>query len=106
MEWLLALAERFKDEEGMLHRSMPKHVEKIMAKKRVLLFIHLLRVCGVHDHSFEQGLVHGFDLVGDVSMSGMFQEQFLAAEVERGDLIGKVGSFGELFKAGVPEDDD
>eukprot|EP00971_Amphidinium_carterae_P263122 5220373-Amphidinium_carterae.1 len=75
-----------------------------MKGKRIRLFIHLLRGCGVNDAAFERGLVEGFDLVGDISDSEMFERRRLVAELTREDLLNnaseKTEHFQRMFRAG------
>eukprot|EP00971_Amphidinium_carterae_P136406 2702872-Amphidinium_carterae.1 len=59
--------------EKTLHNEMPAHVKKVMSSKKILLYEALLKEAGVECDYLNQGLRNGFDLLGVVPDSGLFQ---------------------------------
>jgi hypothetical protein len=85
------LQQRAKDleaEETKFHSSLPKHLQKVLRGKRLLLFKQLLEEAGYPDTSLADDIAKGFDVVGDTPRSGIFQRQLKPALTSVAELKG------------------
>ena len=63
------------DEEVALHAQLPKHLARVLKGKRMLLFEQLLKGISYSDSKVAVEMRSGFQLVGWVPRSGVFEEK-------------------------------
>ena len=71
----LARALSLKEDEDNLKSELPDHCRRVLYKKRLLLFGELLAEVGHPDTAIASQMAGGFDLVGRIPMSGVFNKR-------------------------------
>lgn len=84
-KWL-SWARELSGDEKRLHASLEAGVEQVLEKKRLLLLERLASSIGWEDREILQLMRNGFDLVGTVPSSGVFDVEHKPAELSVGDL--------------------
>jgi hypothetical protein len=69
-----AIAASLADEEMKLHKAMDPDIERIMAKKKLLLFKRMAKDVGSKDKNLMLRLVSGFQITGELDFTGELEE--------------------------------
>ena len=73
-------------EEMAYHATLPKHLQRVLKGKRILLFKQLLQESNYPDTSLAEDIAKGFDVVGVTPKSGVFQRKLKPALIGVSEL--------------------
>ena len=79
-------AKELEDNEKQIKSAMPKHLSRILAPKRILLWSEMLKEAGYPDPGVVDELINGTELVGTVPASGIFETKFKPADMSVAQL--------------------
>ena len=79
-------AKELEDNERQIKSAMPKHLSRILAPKRILLWSEMLKEAGYPDPGVVDELINGTELVGTVPASGIFGTKFKPADMSVAQL--------------------
>eukprot|EP00435_Cladocopium_sp_Y103_P067691 s116_g30.t1 len=85
--WLQKACE-LKEQEASLHDSMPPHLRKILGKKKLLLWKHILFSLDYKDAKIIDEVISGFQLTGWANESGVFDRRVRSAGLTVDQLSG------------------
>ena len=85
--WLRKAAE-LRKEEAELHQALPDHLKKILSRKKLLLWKHILVSLEYEDAKIIDEIIDGFSLTGWASESGVFDKRVRAATMTVDQLSG------------------
>eukprot|EP00435_Cladocopium_sp_Y103_P007598 s2738_g2.t1 len=85
--WLQKACE-LKEQEARLHESMPPHLRKILGKKKLLLWKHMLVSLGYKDAKIIDEVISGFQMTGWANESGVFDRRVRSAGMTVEQLSG------------------
>ena len=85
--WLKKAAE-LKSEESALHDKLPQHLQKILCRKKLLLWKHILVSLGYGDAKIVDDIIEGFSLTGWAPATGVFDKHVRAASMTVQQLEG------------------
>jgi len=85
--WLRKAAE-LRKEEAELRSALPEHLHKILSRKKLLLWKHILVSLEYEDTKIIDEIIDGFSLTGWASESGVFDKRVKAATMTVDQLSG------------------
>lgn len=72
--WTIKAIE-LKEKEKDLHDNMPEHIGTVLKGKKLEVFRAMLEQCNYGDKCIYDDIVKGFDLMGQLPDSGVFQKR-------------------------------
>ena len=72
-KWLLR-SQELREKEYEKHNAMEKHCKEVLVKKNLTVFDEMVKSCGYGDVNIAKDIENGFDLMGHLPSSGVFQK--------------------------------
>ena len=72
-KWLLR-SQELREKECEKHNAMEKHCKEVLVKKNLTVFDEMVKSCGYGDVNIAKDIENGFDLMGHLPSSGVFQK--------------------------------
>ena len=94
--WTIKAIE-LKEKEQELHDSMPEHIRDVLKCKRLEVFTAMLTQCNYGDKHICDDIVKGFDLMGQLPDSGVFQKRSTYPTLTKIKSVKSASRHGKLF---------